>query len=156
MEGQSKRIQDILSIYLKKANSFEEKEAKVVFITGIFNYLSTRGVKPYLMTPEFANFRGTLLKKIHEFKHDAYLRKHGHHRLIALLDELFTYLVQDDSIPSRRSERQKSVAVKRFNARFQECSSPDCMAAKLNALNAPSVPKSVSISPRRSARLMVK
>ncbi len=186
MEAQYKQVQDILGIYIKKASSLGEKEQKIVCITGMFDYLSTRAVKPLLQTPRFANLRQVLLRKIHEFKQDAYVRKNVRklHRFIAVLDEMFTYLVQDDSVPRRRSERQKVLAVKRFNARFQGCSNPECQieAAKLNELNStatktmkpvivkpdvvkpvivkPDVVKPINIKikvlPRRSARLMDK
>jgi hypothetical protein len=155
MEAHSNRVRDVLLIYINKAGSFEKNEPKLVCITGIFDYLSTAEVKPLLMTPKFAKFRQTVLRKIHEFKHSAYIRKNGHHRLIAAMDEMFTYLVQDDSIPRRRSERQKVRAVRRFNERFQYCSNPECVntAVTLNQLN--QMNTVVTVVPTSSANVVV-
>jgi hypothetical protein len=156
MEAHSNRVRDVLLIYINKAGSFEKNEPKLVCITGIFDYLSTAEVKPLLMTPKFAKFRQTVLRKIHEFKHSAYIRKNGHHRLIAAMDEMFTYLVQDDSIPRRRSERQK-VTLNQLNqmntvVTVVPTSSANVVVPTSTANVKPQV--SIKVLPRRSARLM--
>jgi len=157
-------VKKILAIYINKANAFDEKEQKIICIAGLFDYLSTADVKPLLQTPEFASFRNILLRKIHEFTNDSYIqaRPSMYHRLHAVMRELFTYLVQDDSVPRRRSERQKKKDVKRFNARFTECQCADSIiiAAELKYWNdvqeaGTTLPKvSIKVLPRRSARLM--
>ena len=156
-------VEKILAIYINKANAFKEKEQKIVCITGIFDYLSTADVKPLLQTAHFAGFRNILLRKIHEFTNDSYIRARPsmYHQLHAVMRELFTYLVQDDSVPRRRSERQKKKAVKRFNARFTECqcTANIIIAASLKYWNevqevGAKLPKvSIKVLPRRSARL---
>ena len=176
MEAYPKAVMKVLGIYVNKAVSMTEKESKLVCIAGLFNYTSTADVKPLLHTPDFAKFRNTLLNKIHEFSNDPYLiaRRKQYHRLFAVFRELFTYIVQDDSVPQRRSERQKQRAVRRFNKRFEPCSSPVCIAvakelkqwsavlpnAKHVSIEPVAATKPVSIKvkvlPRRSARLMNK
>ena len=156
-------VEKILAIYINKANAFKEKEQKIVCIAGLFDYLSTADVKPLLQTAHFAGFRNILLRKIHEFTNDSYIRARPsmYHQLHAVMRELFTYLVQDDSVPRRRSERQKKKAVKRFNARFTECqcTANIIIAASLKYWNdvqevGTKLPKvSIKVLPRRSARL---
>ena len=178
MEAYPQAVMKVAAIYVNKAIEMKEKEPKLVCITGFFDYLSTADVKPLLHTPDFARFRNSLLNKIHEFSNDPYLlaRRKQYHRLFAVLREMFTYLVQDDSVPARRSERQKQRAVMRFNERFAHCSSPVCIsiatelkqwsAVQPNAKHVSitskpvAVPKpliiKVKVLPRRSARLMNK
>ena len=133
-----------------------EKATKVDCIQGLLDYLSTAEVKSLIQTPAFAMFRNVLLHKIHEYKKDPYViaRRQTHHRLHTVLNEMFTYLVQDDSVPRRRSERQKKQAVQRFNRSFQQCT----IAAELKYWNdvqaGTKLPKvSIKVLPRRSARL---
>ena len=152
-------IRKILAIYCDKALSFTETEQKLVCIGGLFDYLSTATVKPLLLTAPFANYRKTLMQKISDFTNDPYVqaRPRIYHRLHAVMRELFTYMVQDDTVPRRRSERQKQQAVQRFNARFQEC--PCNVTAELNywtavAASNPLPTIRVKVLPRRSARLM--
>lgn len=165
MEAYPFAVKSILKIYIDKASALPEKEEKVVYITGLFEYLSTADVKPLLHTPDSANFRIMLLHKIQEFSNDPYLltRRQQYHHLFALFREMFTYLVQDDSVPARRSERQKQRAVQLFNQRFEQCSSPACstLAKELKQWssvkpNAPPINIKVKVLPRRSARLMNK
>ena len=178
MEAYPTAVRNVLTIYVNKAAALPEKEHKVVCIAGIFDYLSTADVKPLLYRPDFAKFRNVILNKIHEFSNDPYLlaRRKQYHRLFAVFRELFTYIVQDDSVPARRSDRQKQRAVMRFNKLFEPCSSPVCIAVakelkqwsavRPNAKHVSitskpvAVPKPVSIKvkvlPRRSARLMNK
>jgi hypothetical protein len=158
-------VRRILAIYIDRGNGFSEKKEKIVCITGLFDYLSTADVKPLLHTPVFATFRIMLLRKIQEFSNDPYLlaRRPQYHHLFSVFREMFTYLVQDDSIPCRRSERQKQRAVIRFNKQFTYCSSEKCVGIA-NALaywsaiqpNAKPVNIKVKVLPRRSARLMNK
>ena len=165
MEPYPQAVMKVAAIYVNKARAMTEKEPKLVCITGLFDYLSTAEVKPVLNTPDFAKFRNMLIRKIQEFSNDAYLlaRRKQYHRLFAVFRELFTYLVQDDSVPQRRSERQKQRAVRRFNQRFEYCSSPVCISIA-NELkqwsavqpNAKHVSIKVKVLPRRSARLMNK
>jgi len=176
MEAYPKAVRNVLTIYVNKAAALPKKEHKVVCIAGIFNYLSTADVKQLLHTPDFAKFRNVILNKIHEFSNDPYLlaRRKQYHRLFAVFRELFTYIVQDDSVPQRRSERQKQRAVRHFNKRFEPCSSPVCIAvakelkqwsavlpnAKHVSIEPVAATKPVNIKvkvlPRRSARLMNK
>ena len=170
MEAYPQAVIKVVSIYINKAAALRTKDQKLVGITGLFDYLSTANVRPLLHTPAFAKFRMTVLKKIHEFSHDAYLRarRQQYHRLYAVLYELYTYLVEDDSVQHRRSERQKQRAVRDFNQRFTYCTSPGCVSiandlqkwsavrpdAKPAAKSAVSI--KVKVLPRRSARLMNK
>jgi hypothetical protein len=176
MEAYPQAVMKVAAIYVNKACEMPEKEQKLVCITGLFDYLSTAEVKSVLITPVFAKFRNVILRKIHEFSNDSYLlaRRKQYHHLFAVFHDVYTYLVQDDSIPCRRSERQKQRAVMRFNERFAYCSSPLCIsiAAELKQWSAvkpndtpvsikpAAVPKPVNIKvkvlPRRSARLMNK
>lgn len=176
MEAYPTAVRNVLTIYVNKAAALPEKEHKVICIAGIFDYLSTADVKPLLYRPDFAKFRNVILNKIHEFSNDPYLlaRRKQYHRLFAVFRELFTYIVQDDSVPARRSERQKQRAVRIFNERFDYCSSPLCIsiatelkqwsAVRPNAKHvsikpvAASKPVSIKVKvlPRRSARLMNK
>ena len=176
MEAYPQAVMKVAAIYVDKAAAMKEKEQKLVCITGLFDYLSTADVRPLLYTPDFARLRTILLNKIHEFSHDAYLqaRYQQYHRLYAVFYEMFAYLTQDNSVPRRRSERQKQRAVRRFNERFALCVSPDCVSianelkrwsavrpdAKHVSIKSTAVPKPVSIKvkvlPRRSARLMNK
>lgn len=176
MEAYPQAVMKVLGIYVNKAVSMTEKESKLVCIAGLFDYTSTADVKALLNTPDFAKFRNMVIEKIHEFSNDPYLlaRRKQYHRLFAVFRELFTYLVQDDSIPQRRSDRQKQRAVRRFNERFEYCSSPVCIGiatelkqwsavqpnAKHVSIQSTTVPKPLSIKvkvlPRRSARLMNK
>jgi hypothetical protein len=174
MEAYTAAVRNVLVIYVNKCGVLPKKEQKVFVITGLFNYLSTADVKPLLNTPKFANLRNIILEKIHEFLNDAYVRVQQNHRTQAVLRELFTYLVQDDSVPLRRSQRQKQREVRHLNSCFDHCESICCMtiAADLKKWSAVkpdaapvivapvAVPKPVSIKvkvkvlPRRSARLM--
>ena len=162
-------VRKILNIYIDKGNSFTAKEQKIVCIAGLFDYLSTADVKPLLHTPGFAAFRQLLLKKIDEFSHDPYLiaRRQQQHRLYAVFREMFLYLVSDDSVSPRRSERQKQRVVRHFNARFDCTETPClCIAAELDywsavqptatAKPATTSPPVVKVLPRRSARLLHK
>jgi Leucine-rich repeat (LRR) protein len=70
---------------------------------------------------------------------------------------MFTYLVQDDSVPRRRSDRLKTATVKRFQASLATCPASVNLAAELkywNDVQAGSPLPKVSIKelPRRSAR----
>ena len=167
MEAYPQAVMKVAAIYVNKATAMTEKEQKLVCITGLFDYLSTANVRPLLYTPDFARLRTILLNKIHEFSHDAYLqaRYQQYHRLYAVFYEMFAYLTQDNSVPRRRSERQKQRAVRDFNARFTYCASPGCVSIandlqKWSAVRPDAVIKPVSIKvkvlPRRSARLMNK
>ena len=156
MEQHIKAVEEILGIYITRTREFMEVEEKIVCLTGLFDYLSTGEVKRLLQTPHFAAFRNMLLHKIHQFKNDQYIiaGRKTYHRLHTVMDEMFTYLVQDDSIPRRRSERQKKQAVQRFNRSFQQCT----IAAELKYWNdvqaGKKLPKvSIKVLPRRSARL---
>ena len=166
MEAYPEAVEKIIAIYVDKANMPQKKEQKIYCITGLFNYLSTADVKPILQTERFAKVRNILLRKIDDFSNHAYIvhNKHKYHRLNAVMRELFTFLVQDDSVPRRRSERQKQRAVRGFNTCFEHCSSPQCIsvanelkqwsAVKPNQLKPVSI--KVKVLPRRSARLLAK
>lgn len=169
MELYPKAVQKVIGIYVDKANALPKKEQKIFCVTGLFDYLSTAEVKPILQTAYFAKVRNILLRKIDEFSNDADVRANPHmyHRLNAVMRELFSYLVQDDSVPRRRSERQKQRAVRAFNKCFEHCSSPHCVkvAGQLKHWGAiqphpvriiPVKPVSIKVNvlPRRSARLM--
>lgn len=160
MEKQIQAVKEILTIYIKKAHTMTEKAAKVECVQGLFDYLSTAEVKPLIKTPAFAVFRNVLLQKIHEYKRDPYVMasRQTHHRLHTVLDEMFTYLVQDDSVPRRRSERLKTATVKRFQASLATCPASISLAAELKYWNdvqaGTPLPKvSIKVLPRRSARL---
>ena len=136
--------------YIEQTLVLKTKPERIVYIQGLFDYLSTAAVKPLLKNaPEYANFRNSILEKIHEFSADSYLRVHRqkYHRLFAVFQELFTYLVEDDSVPVRRSEREKQHAVERFNASIVNAEA--AAAAKPVSIK-------VKVLPRRSARLMNK
>ena len=172
MEAYPTAVQKVLAIYVNKVGELPKKEQKVFVTTGLFTYLSTAEVKPLLNTPKYAKFRTVLLRKIHEFTNDAFAREKKNHRIQAVMRELFTYLVQDDSVPPRRSERQKQRVVRHLNNCFDHCESICCMniAADLKKWSSVkpgqqevppasvAAPKPVSIKvkvlPRRSARLM--
>jgi len=169
MEAYPQAVMKISSIYVNKAEAMRENEQKLVCITGLFDYLSTADVRPILHTPDFAKFRIILLNKIRKLSHGTYLRARyqQYHRLYAVFNEMYSYLMQDGSRMCRRSERQKQRAVRRFNERFAVCSNPDCVSIATDLKrwsavrpNAPAVIKPVSIKvkvlPRRSARLMNK
>ena len=175
MEAYPEAVRKVLDIYLKKAVALPKKEQKVFVITGMFTYLSTAEVKPLLNTPFYAKLRPIVLTKIHEFSNDAYVRKKENHRLRAVMHELFTYLVQDDSVPRRRSERQKQDTVRDLNSCFDHCDSIGCRTIatelkKWSAVKPPSVSEAsvseanakpavsirVKVLPRRSARLLAK
>ena len=106
-----------LQTYLLKALAAETPKEKLVYIQGLFAYLSTAELKVVLRDPENAKFRNMVLGKIDEYSHSTYLveRRQEYHRLYALFKEMFTYLVEDDSVPRRRSERQKEMNVRKFN-----------------------------------------
>jgi len=163
MEQQIQAVKEIILIYIKKAETMTEKHAKVECVQGLFEYLSTAEVKPLIQTPTFAMFRNVLLHKIHEYKKDPYVIAHRqtHHRLHTVLDEMFTYLVQDDSVPRRRSDRLKTATVKRFQASLAASPASISLAAELKYWNdvqaGTKLPKvSIKVLPRRSARLMNK
>lgn len=106
-----------LQTYIEKALETEVPKEKLVYIQGLFAYLSTAELKVVLRDPENARFRNMVLAKIDEYSRSSYLaeRRQEYHRLYALFKEMFTYLVEDDSIPRRRSERQKEMNVRKFN-----------------------------------------
>ena len=168
MEAYHYAVVNVLRIYIEKANSLSDKAQKLVCIEGIFDYLSTADVKPLLERPAFTLFRNVMLNKMQDFANDPYVlaRRQQYHRLYAVFCEMFTYLVQDDSVPLRRSERQKQRAVRKFNKCFQSCENPacQCSAAEFAELvqwssvhpNAKPVSIKVKVLPRRSARLMNK
>ena len=160
MEQQIQAVKEIILIYIKKAETMTEKAAKVECVQSLFEYLSTAEVKSLIQTPAFAMFRNVLLHKIHEYKKDPYViaRRQTHHRLHTVLDEMFTYLVQDDSVPRRRSDRLKTATVKRFQASFGVCPASISLAAELKYWNdvqaGTKLPKvSIKVLPRRSARV---
>jgi len=160
MEQHIQAVEKILAIYINRTREFTGVEDKIRCITGLFDYLSTAEVKPLLQTPHFAGFRNMLLQKIHQFKNDPYIltRRKTYYRLHLVLDEMFTYLVQDDAVPRRRSERQKKQAVQRFNRGLPDCITSVIMAAELKYWNdmqaGTTLPKvSIKVLPRRSARL---
>lgn len=158
MEAYKEAVIKVLSIYVKKSNAMTKKEEKLLYVTGLFDYLSTAPVKQLLNTPAFAEFRNTLLNNIHQLSNDPYIRARRHqeyNRLFAVMNELFTYLVQDDSVPRRRSERQKERVVRAFNARFELCSTPESVsiAAELKKWSAVKPEANIKMMPRRSARL---
>jgi len=163
MDTYVEAVKKVIEIYIKKVKAFPKKEQKVFVITGLFTYLSTAEVKPLLNTAAFAKYRTVLLRKIHEFSNDAYVRAKENHRTQTVLRELFIYLVQDDSIPRRQSERQKQRTVQHLNSCFEHCDCPCCMniveeLKKWSAVEPVHVVKPVSIKvkvlPRRSARLL--
>ncbi|NBS90634.1 hypothetical protein EBS67_11645 [bacterium] len=149
MEAYSATVKEVLSIYIEKATVALTKAERLYCITGFFDYLSTAEVKPLIQTPGFALFRTILLRKIHEYTNDSAVqaRPHRYHRLLAVMRELFTYLVADDSVPRRRSERLKQRAVGAFNAY--------CGPMNLAELP-PAVRITVKVLPRRSARLLAR
>ena len=162
MEAYVEAVKKVIEIYVNKVAALEKKEQKVFVMTGLFTYLSTAEVKPLLNTPAFAKLRPVVLRKIHEFSNDAYVRAKVNHRTQTVLRELFIYLVQDDSIPRRQSERQKERTVRHLNSCFEYCCSPACMniateLKKWSAVDPATAAKPVSIKvkvlPRRSARL---
>jgi hypothetical protein len=149
MEAYSATVKEVLSIYIEKATVALTKAERLYCITGLFDYLSTAEVKPLIQTAGFAQFRTILLRKIHEYTNDSTVQAHPHryHRLLAVMRELFAYLVADDSVPRRRSERLKQRAVCAFNA-YYGLPNP----AELP----PAVRVTVKVLPRRSARLLAR
>ena len=168
MEAYTEAVVKVLTIYIHKGITMPTHETKLTCIEGMFTYLSTAEVKGLLNRPDFARFRNMLLTKLDEYTKDAYVRQHRarYHKLNALMRELFTHLVEDDSVSPRRSERQKKAAVRTFNARFEGCSKAECvsMAAELKQWSAvkppmeaaekPVTEANVEVMPRRSARLL--
>ena len=163
MEAYQKAVKQVIIIYMNKVEALAKKEQKVFVVTGLFTYLSSAEVKPLMNTPAFAKFRSILLRKIHEFSNDAYVREQQNHRLQVVLRELFSYLVQDDSVPRRQSERQKAQTVRHLNSCFAHCPSPECrlIAMELkqwSAVKPDTKPVSIKVKvlPRRSARLLAR
>jgi len=136
-------IKEVLSIYIEKATEAPTKDERIFCLTGFFTYLSTAPVKPLMNTAAFAAFRTILLRKIHEYTNDrdVQAQKHRYHRLQAVMREMFSCLVQDDSVPCRRSARLKAQVVRELNAY--------CAAQKPVSIR-------VKVLPRRSARLLAR
>jgi hypothetical protein len=160
MDPYVEAVRKVIEIYVNKVGALEKKEQKVFVMTGLFTYLSTAEVKPLLNTRAFAKLRPVLLRKIDELSNDPYVRENVNHRTQVVLRELFIYLVQDDSIARRQSERQKQLTVQHLNSCFEYCISPACMniAAELKKWSAvdpatAAKPVSIKVLPRRSARL---
>jgi len=150
-------VMEILNIYINKAAAVHDKEEKLVYITGLMDYLSTKEVQPLLKTPTFARFRQCLRQKIREFIADPYIiqRPHVYHRLNTTMHELLASLTpRAMGCRRRRSERQQKQAVTQFNQRFQA----PLAAAKLKywldlQAGTPLPTVSIKVLPRRSARL---
>ena len=148
-------VSKTLSDYIKKALVLKDKPEKIIYVNGLFDYLSTAEVKPILKNyPGCANLRNMVLAKIAEYSADTYLRAHRqqYHRLFAVFREMYNYLLEDDSVPVRRSDRQKERAVVKFNEYIAQAAA----IAQPVKPNAPPLRIKVKVLPRRSARLMNK
>jgi hypothetical protein len=158
MEAYSVTVKEVLSIYIEKATVALTKAERLYCITGLFDYLSTAEVKPLIQTAGFAQFRTILLRKIHEYTNDSTVQAHPHryHRLLAVMRELFAYLVADDSVPRRRSERLKQ---RRRSERLKQravCAFNAYYGLPNLAELPPAVRVTVKVLPRRSARLLAR
>jgi hypothetical protein len=103
-------VGDVLQIYIKRAQEQTITRTKIGHMTVLFEYLLTAEVKPLLCGGcggRFNKVRNMILKKIHEFKTGPYILKHAEEeqRFIGVLDELFAYMVGDDTVARRRSVR---------------------------------------------------
>jgi hypothetical protein len=101
-------VADVLQIYIKRAQEQTITKTKIGHMTVLFEYLLTAEVKPLLWCAgRFNKVRNMILKKIHEFKTGPYILKHAEEeqRFIGVLDELFAYMVGDDTVAQRRSVR---------------------------------------------------
>lgn len=169
-------VSEVLQIYVERAKGQPITAKKIGHMTVLFEYLLTEEVKPLLSgwCGRFNGVRNIILAKIHEFKADAYVLKHAEqeHRFIGVLDELFAYMVGDDTVARRRSERlrekgaeykcgcgictETAGALRAARAKAAEiyANQPNEVSSEVE-VSAPSAPKiKVKVLPRRSARLM--
>ena len=112
----------VLKIYLARANAEPlESAGRMSHVADLFAYLPTAEVRELFWVESFSQVRHIILKKIHEFKYNAYLLQNAqkYHRFIATMDDLFTYLVRDDKVVRRRSERLKHGAGLRSDPELQ-------------------------------------
>ena len=100
----------VLKIYLARANAEPlESAGRIKHVADLFAYLLSAEVRELFWLESFGQVRHIILNKIHEFKHNAYLLQNAqkYHCFITTMDDLFTYLVRDDKVVRRRSERLK-------------------------------------------------
>jgi hypothetical protein len=115
-------VSAVLKIYLARANAEPlESAGRMSHVADLFAYLLTAEVRELFWVESFSQVRHIILKKIHEFKYNAYLLQNAqkYHRFIATMDDLFTYLVRDDKVVRRRSERLKHGAGLRSDPELQ-------------------------------------
>jgi hypothetical protein len=176
-------VSEVLQIYIERAKEQPIMTKKIGHMTVLFEYLLTEEVKPLLSgwCGRFNGVRNIILAKIHEFKEDPYVLKHAEeeHRFIGVLDELFAYMVGDDTVARRRSERlrekgaeykcvcgictETAGALRAARAKAAEiyANQPNEVSSEV-ATNGSNenrgcrggVPIKVKVLPRRSARLM--
>ena len=159
----------VLKIYLARANAEPlESAGRMSHVADLFAYLLTAEVRELFWVESFSQVRHIILKKIHEFKYNAYLLQNAqkYHRFIATMDDLFTYLVRDDKVVRRRSERLKHGAGLRSDPELQAAQKQ--VAAAKEAMRRDVEVKPVEVKPieakpievnevqplRRSVRLM--
>ena len=109
-------VADVLQIYTKRALEQTITKTKIGHMTVLFEYLLTAEVKPLVSggcAGRFNKVRDMILKKIHEFKTGPYILKHAEEeqRFIGVLDELFAYMVGDDTVARRQSVRLREKGV---------------------------------------------
>ena len=151
----------VLKIYLARANAEPlESAGRIKHVADLFAYLLSAEVRELFWLESFGQVRHIILNKIHEFKHNAYLLQNAqkYHCFITTMDDLFTYLVRDDKVVRRRSERLKHGAGLRSDPELQAA-----LKQAKQALGQEVAAKPVEVKPvevkevqplRRSARLM--
>jgi hypothetical protein len=171
-------VADVLQIYINRAQEQTITKTKIGHMTVLFEYLLTAEVKPLLCggcPGRFNKVRNMILKKIHEFKTGPYILKHAEEeqRFIGVLDELFAYMVGDDTVAQRRSVRvrekgaeykcvcgictETAGALRAARAKAAEIyanQSNEVGPSVFSNLIVTSRPIKVKVLPRRSARLM--
>jgi hypothetical protein len=166
-------VSEVMQVYMKRANGQTITAKKIRHIGVLFEYLLTVEVKPLLSgwCGRFNGVRNILLAKIHEYKADAYLLSHAEEegRFIGVLDELFAYMVGDDTVGRPEGVREKEYecgcgicvetaeALRAALAKAAEIYANQSCEVSSEVVSAPSAPKiKVKVLPRRSARLMAR
>ena len=169
-------VSEVMQIYVGRAHGQTITAKKIRHIAVLFEYLLTVEVKPLLSgwCGRFNGVRNILLAKIHEYKADAYVLSHAEEegRFIGVLDELFAYMVGDDTVGRPEGVREKEYecgcgicvetaeALKAARAKAAEIyAKQSCEVSSevaTNGSNENRVPIKVKVLPRRSARLMAR
>jgi hypothetical protein len=156
----------VLKIYLTRANAEPfESAGRIKHVAGLFAYLLSAEVRELFWFESFGQVRHIILNKIHEFKHNAYLLQNArkYHCFITTMDDLFTYLVRDDKVVRRRSERLKHGVELRSDPELKAALKQAKQALGQEVAAKPVEVKPVEVKPvevkevqplRRSARLM--